>query len=91
MNNADFIIPVEIDGTVHQVMFTSALCGSFSLSLSLSSGAFQAFSGDDRDTMGLGLIQVIQDRFVQISVAYSGRLGSGTLPAATDATGNWKK
>lgn len=34
--------------------------------------------------MGLGLIQVIQDRFVETSVAYSGRLGSGTRPAATE-------
>lgn len=41
--------------------------------------------------MGLGLIQVIQDRFVQTSVAYSGRLGSGTRPAATDAASRWKK
>lgn len=41
--------------------------------------------------MGLGLIQVIQDRFVQTSVAYSGRLGSGTLPAATGATGGLEK
>lgn len=30
--------------------------------------------------MGLGLIQVIQDRFVQTSIACSGRLGSGTRP-----------
>lgn len=38
--------------------------------------------------MGLGLIQVIQDRFVLTSVAYSGRLGSGTRPAATPEDGD---
>lgn len=41
--------------------------------------------------MGLGLVQVIQDRFVQTSTAYSGRLDSGTLPSATDTAGRRNK
>lgn len=33
--------------------------------------------------LGLGLVQVIQDRFVQTGKAYSGWLGSGAWPLAT--------
>lgn len=31
VNNADFIIPVEIDGTVHQVMPASCVCSSLKI------------------------------------------------------------
>lgn len=41
--------------------------------------------------MGLGLVQVIQDRFVQTSSAYSGWLGSGTLPSAANTGEGIKK
>ena len=41
VNNADFIIPVEIDGTVHQVR-TNKLLFSFSLSTSVTDSIVEA-------------------------------------------------
>jgi len=93
VNNADFIIPVEIDGTVHQVKPAWHSCYEKDLhscylptadSISLGCIAecsrwrlpFKGFLDGclERDdmAMGLGLIQVIQDRFVQTSTACSG-------------------
>lgn len=92
VNNADFIIPVEIDGTVHQVTLLS-LCfphhysDSFWCSYKIKWGFLDLKILEDEGSesddipMGLGLIQVIQDRFVQTSTACSGWLGSGTLPS----------
>ena len=60
ISNADFIVPVEIDGTVHQVLYTHNKKYLF----------FHVVPGDPEEN-GCDPVQVIQDRLCVSWLAYS--------------------
>ena len=77
VNNADFIIPVEIDGTVHQVWSSTKpfnlLCCYIHMEGKITENELWVFGLFVAVNSGPGLVQVIQDRFVLTSSkAYSG-------------------